>query len=92
MVKALTHRFILILLLSIKFILFIFSVLCGRKVQMWEFAAPGVWSLDMPASVKYIIIKPPQSGELCQEITEFVVEGDHLSPPGSGDLPPPQTK
>ncbi len=29
------------------------------------------------------IIKPPQSGELCEEITEFVVEGD---------LPPPQMK
>ncbi len=35
----------------------------------------------------YIIIKPPESGELCEEITEFVVVEDHLRP-----LPPPQTK
>ncbi len=34
--------------------------------------------------LKGIIIKPPESGELCEEITEFaVVEGDRL---------PPQTK
>ncbi len=38
------------------------------------------------------IIKPTQSGELCEEITEFVVEGDNLSLQGEGDLPPPQTK
>ncbi len=25
-----------------------------------------------------VIIKPPESGELCEEITEFVVAGDHL--------------
>ncbi len=37
------------------------------------------------------IIKPPQSGELYEKITEFVVEGDPLSPQGEGDLPPPQS-
>ncbi len=39
-----------------------------------------------------IIIKPPKSGELCEEITEFVVVEDHMSLQGEGDLPPPQTK
>ncbi len=33
------------------------------------------------------IIKPPKSGEQCEEITEFVVVEDHLSPQGEGDLP-----
>ncbi len=42
--------------------------------------------------VRDIIIKPPDSGELCEEITEFVVAEDHLSPQDEGDLPPPQTK
>ncbi len=28
----------------------------------------------------YYIIKPPSSGELCEEITEFVVAEHHLSP------------
>ncbi len=46
----------------------------------------------MVVTIRYIIIKPPESGELCQEITEFVVAEDHLSPQGKGDLPPPQTK
>ncbi len=32
----------------------------------------------------YFITKPPESGELCEEITEFVV--------AEGDLPPPQMK
>ncbi len=40
----------------------------------------------------YFIIKPPHYGELCEEITSFVVEGDHLCPVGSGDLPSPQMK
>ncbi len=38
------------------------------------------------------IIKPPEYGELCEEITEFVVVEDHLSPQGECDLPPLQTK
>ncbi len=38
------------------------------------------------------ITKPPDYGELCQEITEFVVVEDHLSQQAEGDLPPPQTK
>ncbi len=29
---------------------------------------------------------------MCVDITEFVVAEDHLSPAGSGDLPPPETK
>ncbi len=40
----------------------------------------------------YVIIKPPESGELCEEITEFVVVKEYQSPQGEGDLPPPQTK
>ncbi len=40
----------------------------------------------------YIIIKPPESGELCEEITEFAVAENHLSLQGEGDLPSPQTK
>ncbi len=38
------------------------------------------------------ITKPPESGELCEEITEFVVAEDHLSPQCEGDLPLPQMK
>ncbi len=37
------------------------------------------------------IRKPLQSGELCVEMTKFVVEDD-LCLPGEGDLPPLQTK
>ncbi len=40
----------------------------------------------------YVIIKPPESGELCEEITEFVVVKESQSPQGEGNLPPPQTK
>ncbi len=39
-----------------------------------------------------IIIKPSESGELHEEIAEFVVVEGHPSPQGKGDLPPPQTK
>ncbi len=39
---------------------------------------------------KDTIIKRPESGELCEEITESVLAEDHVSP--QGDLPPPQTK
>ncbi len=47
----------------------------------------------MAASWPYeIITKQPESGELCEKITEFVVVEDHLHPAGSGDLPPPQMK
>ncbi len=42
--------------------------------------------------INYTIIKPPKSGELCEEITEFVVAEDHLSPQDKDDLPRPQTK
>ncbi len=38
------------------------------------------------------IVKPQESGELCEEITESVVVGDRLSQQGEGDLPPPQMK
>ncbi len=37
-----------------------------------------------PYCQQNIIIKPRESGELCEEIIEFVVV--------EGDLPPPQTK
>ncbi len=38
------------------------------------------------------LTKLPESGVLCDNITEFGVAEDHLRPTGSGDLPPPQTK
>ncbi len=39
-----------------------------------------------------IITKLPESGVLCDNITDFGVAEDYLSPQGEGDLPPPQTK
>ncbi len=38
------------------------------------------------------ITKLPESGVLCDNITEFGVAEDHLSPQGECHLPPPQTK
>ncbi len=38
-------------------------------------------------TLQSIITKPPESGVLCDNITEFVVAKDHLSPYGEGDLP-----
>ncbi len=38
------------------------------------------------------ITKLPESGVLCDDITEFGVAEDHLSPQGEGDLRPCQTK
>ncbi len=39
-----------------------------------------------------IITKLPESGVLCDNITEFGVAEDHLSPQGECDLLPPLTK
>ncbi len=39
-----------------------------------------------------VITKLPESGVLCDYITEFGVAEDHLSPQGEGDLPSPQAK
>ncbi len=35
------------------------------------------------------IIKSPESGELCKEITELVLVEDHLSPQGECESAPP---
>ncbi len=44
--------------------------------------------MRVPACLLHVIKKPPESGELCKEITEFVVAKDNLSQQGEGDLPP----
>ncbi len=54
--------------------------------------APVGMSLSRAILTIHIITKLPESGVLCDNITEFEVAEDHLSPQGEGDLLPPQTK
>ncbi len=64
-------------------------------IKMWQFHQEycfGQGGLNFKQPTPDTIIKPPESSELCEEITDFVVVGDHLSLQGEVDLPPPQTQ
>ncbi len=60
--------------------------MCVRKRPMFSYSS--LHNAQYPG----IITKLPESGELCDKITEFGVAEDHLSPQGKADLPPLQTK
>ncbi len=66
--------------------LFLHVVMLPKQLGLCD-----IWR-GTPQRTSNNIIKPPQSGDLCEDITEFVVEEDHLSLQGKGDLLPPQTK